>query len=264
MSVAEDGGLHGHILIDRRTRVQSLLSHLCEIQCRGCRQAQCLVGVVAEYGERDSDGHYNVCALIEPLGKRLEIDILKKFGGGIRKRQYTSVHRFCAAQACTSRRRPPLPTGVIVGVSVAVAGVVFILALVFFLLRARRRHQNDADMVSPFVRVGSETPEGSLPSNSPRRHAKERLHYLEAELSTAHANIQDPSARARAHAPEAGPEEGCSEGGNGHPNLADGVGVHHAPEADGEISTLRMRVNRLEAEIREARALDGPPAYTAG
>jgi hypothetical protein len=147
---------------------------------------------------------------------------------------------------------------------VAVAGVVFTLALAFFLLRARRRHRNDAEIVSPFVRVGSETPEGSLPSNSPRRHAKERLHYLEAELSTAHSNIQELSARARAHAPEAGPGEGCSEEGNGHPNPADGVGVHHASEADGEISTLRMRVNRLEAEIREARASDGPPAYTAG
>lgn len=237
-----------------------------------------MVGVVAEYGERDSDGHYNVCALIESLGKRLEIDKLEEirwwypqaavhFRPPILRSTGQPGHFASivpATEACTSRRRPPLPTGVIVGVSVAVTGVVFTLALAFFLLRARRRHRNDAEIVSPFVRVGSETPEGSLPSNSPRRHAKERLHYLEAELSTAHVNIQELSARERAHAPETGPGEGCSEEGNGHPNPADGVGVHHASEADGEISTLRMRVNRLEAEIREARALDGPPAYTAG
>ncbi|KAJ7854057.1 hypothetical protein B0H14DRAFT_2580059 [Mycena olivaceomarginata] len=162
-------------------------------------------------------------------------------------------------------RRPPLPTGVIVGVSVAVAGVVFTLALAFFLLRARRRHRNDAEIVSPFVRVGSETPEGSLPSNSPRRHAKERLHYLEAELSTAHSNIQELSARGTS-AFSGGRAWGRVLGGGKWSSKSSrwcwctscvrGGWGRYRPSGCG--------VNRLEAEIREARALDGPPAYTAG
>jgi hypothetical protein len=161
-------------------------------------------------------------------------------------------------------RSPATPTRVIVGVSVAISGIILVVGLVSFVLRARRRRRNDTGTVSPFVRVGSvETPGGGVPHHG----AKERLQHLETELSAAHVEIEKLSARVETDNGEEtaeGVREGSSERPDADPDPFDGLGgAQPASEADRVIATLRIQVARLEAEIQEARALDAPPEYTA-
>ncbi|KAJ7348332.1 hypothetical protein DFH08DRAFT_1079838 [Mycena albidolilacea] len=67
---------------------------------------------------------------------------------------------------------PATPTRVIVGVSVAISGIILVVGLVFFVLRARRRRRNDTGTISQFVRAGSaETLGGAREGSSERQDA---------------------------------------------------------------------------------------------
>ncbi|KAJ7854060.1 hypothetical protein B0H14DRAFT_3652136 [Mycena olivaceomarginata] len=103
---------------------------------------------------------------------------------------------------------PAAPTRVIVGVSVAISGIIPVIGLVFFVLCARRRRRNDTGTVSQFMRVG-------LNRTMARRPRK----GLGLERAA-------PSERQDVD-----------------PDLFDGLGgAHLASEADREITTLRIQI----------------------
>jgi hypothetical protein len=151
--------------------------------------------------------------------------------------------------------RHALPTGTIVGVSLAVvAAVVALIALPLWRRRRRTRLDSYAVslVVSPFVRPTSGTDASDA-----------RLRYGERELRTAGAQAAEAGT---------GTEKQRSPAENGTPQASapDSGSSSHSPVTSGthaQMAALQARIRDLEGQRYSAWALgfsaDAPPGYAA-
>ncbi|KAJ6480244.1 hypothetical protein C8R45DRAFT_933174 [Mycena sanguinolenta] len=133
-----------------------------------------------------------------------------------------------------------IATGVIVGVSMILTALFIVAGAAAFIYHRRQRRIGiiESQIVSPFLRITSGPPTGSICLSK-----KEQL----AASAGTHASA------AKAWNRNAGEREGAN------PSDSDGV---QAPETDDQnISILRTQVAQLEVQL-QALVLNAPPDYT--